>query len=41
VMSKITDDNFWIFVGLGFGIFDAAYLAHGKNSWVCWSNYER
>jgi len=35
------EDNFWIFLGLGFDFFDAVYLVHGKHCWVCWSNYER
>jgi len=35
------EDNFWIFVGLGFNVYDAAYLAHGKHCLVEWFNYER
>jgi hypothetical protein len=33
------EDNFWIFVGLGFYVFDAAYLALGNHCFVNWGIY--
>jgi hypothetical protein len=33
------EDNFWIFVGLGFNVYDAAYLANGKHYWIYWGIY--
>jgi len=35
------EDNFWIFVGLGFNLLDSTLLSQGFYFCVEWPNYER